>query len=221
MLDFLLDFLFPPKCPICGGYVERRHSWCPACLANQLQVRRLPLAADMGSVFDGGVWALGSYEGGLRDVLRQLKYDGRKDLLPGLHQFIAAGLAELPVDLGGSGETMLLVPVPLHRDKLRERGFNQSELLFQNPFQALQIAMGRALQRERATVPQFGLTAGQRQENLRSAFALRSDRGVTGRHIILADDIMTTGATLQACGELLRRAGAKHITGLAVASGRK
>lgn len=236
MLDFILDFLFPPKCPICGSYTENRHGWCNKCLTNTLQPHGLPLDGEMQAVFDRGIWALGVYQGGLRNVLRQLKYQGRQELLPGLHEFVEAGLKQLAEKeifcenvsdlntgkgLCGKNSNTEVFPVPLHPSKLKERGFNQSQLLFQQPFQSMHIPMSTDLQRVRATLPQFGLSAEQRQQNIAGAFDLSAAADVLGKNIILTDDIMTTGATLLACGKLIRAAGAKSLMGIVAASGRK
>ncbi|MGM9580145.1 MAG: ComF family protein [Anaerovibrio sp.] len=226
MLDWVLDLLFPPKCPVCGRYTERRDTWCDGCFAGLVRPHRLPLDAEMHNLFDGGVWALGVYEAGLRDMLRQLKYEGKKSLLPGLHRYISEGLRQLPL---AAGDGRLAVPVPLHPDRLKERGFNQSELLFREPLAALDIPLQGALVRCRATTPQFGLTAAERRGNLQGAFALAEGAvaataaggALAGKKVILADDIMTTGATLQECALVLKEAGAASLMGLVAASGRK
>ena len=234
----MLDLLFPPKCPACGRYTERRDTWCDSCFARLVKPHRLPLDAEMYSLFDGGVWALGVYEAGLRDMLRQLKYDGKKGLLPGLHRYMAAGLRQLPLAAGNGRQeglrcnksradgdvsrgNVLAVPVPLHPDRLKERGFNQSELLFREPLAALDIPLQGALVRCRATTPQFGLTAAERSRNLQGAFALADGGEIAGKKVIIVDDIMTTGATLQECALVLKEAGAASLMGIVAASGRK
>ncbi|MGM9540680.1 ComF family protein [Anaerovibrio sp.] len=238
VFDWILDFLFPPACPVCGRYIEQRDCWCSDCLKKLVQPRRLPLDAEMNSFLDGGVWALGVYEAGLRDVLRRLKYDGRKNLLGGLHSFIGAGLARVPslpapagpASGGGAGGSYaftgmenapVAVPVPLHPDRLKERGFNQSELLFREPFAALGVPMVPALMRVRPTAPQFGLTAAERSRNMQGAFAVAAGTDLSGRMVIIVDDIMTTGATLSECARAVRAAGAAGIMGIVAASGRK
>ena len=198
----------------------------------------------MHGLFAGGVWALGVYEAGLRDMLRQLKYDGRKNLLPGLHQYIASGVRRLPltgghgrrteagngspgdgqgelIDREGRRQAVVAMPVPLHPDRLRERGFNQSELLFREPLAALEIPLQSALVRCRATTPQFGLTAAERSRNLQGAFALADDGEIAGKKVIIVDDIMTTGTTLLECARVLKSAGAVSVMGIVAASGRK
>lgn len=226
MLDWILDFLFPPVCPVCGRYIESRDCWCEACLVKLLQPRRLPLEDEMCRLLDGGVWALGVYEAELRGLLRQLKYDGRRSLLGGMHRYIAAGLKEIPALkesqgwAAGDGGTVA-VPVPLHPDKLKERGFNQSELLFRQPLADINIIMELVLIRSRFTKPQFGLTAAERRENVQGAFAAAAGADLSGKRVIIVDDIMTTGATLLECARAARVAGAVSIMGITAASGRR
>lgn len=171
----------------------------------------------MGELFAGGIWALGLYEGELRNMLRQLKYQQKQVMVPGLHSFVTEGLHRIS-DLQ---EKQVAVPVPLHREKLAQRGFNQSQLIFQKPLADYGIAMEDWLIRTKATKPQYGLSGVQRRENLHQVFALAEKKSLQGRRILLVDDIMTTGATLLECGGVLKKAGAVDITGLVVASGRK
>lgn len=226
MFEWILDFLFPPVCPVCGRYIESRDCWCEGCLVKLLQPRRLPLEDEMYRLLDGGVWALGVYEAELRGLLRRLKYDGRRSLLGGLHRYIAAGLKEIPALkesqgwAAGDGGTVA-VPVPLHPDKQKERGFNQSELLFRQPLADINIIMEPVLIRSRFTKPQFGLTADERRENVQGAFAAASGADLTGKRVIIVDDIMTTGATLLECARAAQGAGAASIMGITAASGRR
>lgn len=236
MFDSLLSFLFPPRCPVCGAYVEQR-GWCEPCLRQVLQVHRLPLSAEMHEVFTGGIWALGIYSGGLRNLLRQLKYasqeKGRnsqgkakvKRTLQDLQVFMDRGVAEFcrvtkVPDEQEARADILALPVPLHEKKLKLRGFNQSEVLFREAFQQQHIAMGTCLKRIRNTTPQFGLNLQERQANVQDAFVVEEIGQVAGREILLLDDIMTTGATLLECGRAARKAGAVRLTGLVAASGR-
>ena len=171
----------------------------------------------MTELFLGGIWALGLYEGELRNMLRQLKYQQKHVMVPGLHNLVAEGIGRIPA----LWENLVAVPVPLHKEKQAQRGFNQSKLIFQKPLADYGIATEDWLIRTKATKPQYGLSGVQRRKNLHHVFELAGEKSLLGRRILLVDDIMTTGATLLECGRVLKKAGAVDITGLVVASGRK
>lgn len=217
MVEWLWNLLFPPKCPGCNGYVEHQGQWCNECLTRVCRPHLLPLDREMTELFLGGIWALGLYEGELRNMLRQLKYQQKQVMVPGLHNLVAEGIGRIPA----LWENLVAVPVPLHKEKLAQRGFNQSQLIFQKPLADYGIAMEDWLIRTKATKPQYGLSGVQRRENLHQVFELAEKKSLQGRRILLVDDIMTTGATLLECGRVLKKAGAVDITGLVVASGRK
>ncbi len=212
--EVVLDFLFPPHCPVCGAYVENRGGWCEGCLQHTLQTVRLPLSAEFTGVIEEA-WSMGRYQGGLRELIRALKYHGKRDRLPFLKTFLEQAEPRLQSLFG---HPLLVVPVPLHPTKEKERGFNQAELIFREWLAARGIPMKRCLQRVRATVPQYGLGAKERRQNLKGAFALLPGITVEGRDILLVDDIFTTGATMMECARVLRENGAKRILALTLAS---
>jgi ComF family protein len=151
------------------------------------------------------------YEGGLRDALHAFKFGGRRALAGPLGDLAAEQcVGSLPDGIDA------LVPVPLARERERERGFNQAALLARRIGQRL-AAPTRAgwLVRTRATRPQSDLSAAERRANVRGAF--RACEVVAGRHVLLIDDILTTGATLDACARALRAAGARRVGVLTVA----
>jgi ComF family protein len=112
----------------------------------------------------------------------------------------------------------LIIPVPLHHSRLRERGFNQAILMGELLARRWRIPLHRAtLRRVRATVPQVGLTSAQRRENIRGAFAVPSPAEVTGRRVLLLDDVFTTGSTITECALVLRKAGAAAVYATTVA----
>jgi ComF family protein len=111
----------------------------------------------------------------------------------------------------------VLVPVPLHPRRQRERGFNQSELLAREiARRTVPVAPG-ALVRRQDTRPQTGLSAAARRANVKGAFAVRQRARVAGRPVVLVDDVFTTGATAQACARALREAGATDVRLLTMA----
>lgn len=214
-MNMLWDFLFPPHCPSCNSYVGEQGQWCQECLDKTLVCHQLPIVSDLQKIFPQGIWCLGMYQGSLRDLVRSLKYQKQKKNLAGLHSFIGAGLEQIHI----AGD--VVVPVPLHGHKLAQRGFNQSQLLFEKPFAQRGLATEELLSRQVDTKPQFGLSARERQANMQQVFVATRPERIVGRDVILVDDIMTTGATLAACGEILLQAGARSVVGLVLASGRK
>jgi ComF family protein len=172
--------------------------------------------------FDGAR-SFGLYTGKLRQVVLRLKFGGEERLGVRLGEWLAPTWDALPE--GSEFDLPLIVPVPLHASRRRERGFNQSELLARGLVRALrrqnggaapQVARG-CLRRKRATPPQTGLSVAARRENLRGAFEVVKPDEVRGRAIVLVDDVMTTGATLSACARALKRAGAAQVMGVTLA----
>ena len=154
--------------------------------------------------------AYGSYDGPLRDLVHILKYQRVKPAATQLGRFLSQAMAG--IDLPGD---TLLVPVPLWKGKRRERGFNQAEQIaraFWRFRDAGGIQLSTALLiRNRETASQTGLTRHQRRANLRGAFSVAQEERLKGRHILLVDDVLTTGATAGECARVLLRAGAKQV----------
>ena len=162
--------------------------------------------------------SFGEYEGGLRGLVHLLKYESVLPVAPVLGQMLADAITEL---LPGCGDaTPLIVPVPLHKSKLSERGFNQAELIARAAVKRLaqpaEIAMA-VLVRQRATISQVGLSRDQRIANMRDAFRVKDRRRVQGRTVIVVDDVMTTGTTLSECARVLKQAGAERVWAATVA----
>ena len=154
------------------------------------------------------------YEVVLREALHAFKFRGRPAL--------AAPLAELLIEAaeGGlpAGAPALLVPVPLHPRRERERGFNQASLLARRVGRAWRVPVrADVLARAVATQSQTELDASARRANVRGAFRLRRPEVIAGRHVLLVDDILTTGATLSECARCLRDGGAATVGALTVA----
>jgi ComF family protein len=155
--------------------------------------------------------AFGAYEGELRELIHLLKYERVHPSAFVLGNMLVNAIEKLR--LGDA--PVLIVPVPLHASKRRQRGFNQAEVIARAALKKLgcrkiQLA-GKALVRERATVSQTGLTRPQRAENIRGAFQVAHPNRVEGRTILLVDDVLTTGTTASECARILRKAGAGAV----------
>ena len=216
-----LDLLFPPQCGGCSAPGTR---WCADC-ARKVQHPVEPLCAICGMPLDGinicpecrlvrpaycalRSWSI--FEAPVRNALHRLKY--RRDI--GLGEAITPQLAQFvgglhwPIDL--------VVPVPLGRKPLAERGYNQVSLIARPLSMAMRIAYApNALARQQETRSQVGLTRVQRQQNVRGAFRASESR-VKGRIVLLMDDVATTGSTLSSCAEALYAAGARDVFAFSV-----
>lgn len=146
----------------------------------------------------------------LSQVIHRFKYEGYFALAEPLAEFMIAGWPtwEHPPDL--------ILPIPLHPRRRRQRGYNQSELLARPLGRAMNIDLDTtSLQRTRHTAPQVGLGSEERHENVHNAFL--ADAGVCGRHIVLVDDVLTTGATMRSAAEALLAAGAATVSAYCLA----
>jgi ComF family protein len=212
-----LDLVFPPACGICGAEGSFLCRTCETKLRPALPPRcprcwrtggGLCRACEHTSL--DGARALYVFEAGARALVYQLKYHFRYALAEPMGEHLALYLERepLPVDL--------VVPVPLHRRRQRWRGFNQAELLGRVVAARTGLDLDqRLLRRRRSTIPQISQNGRQREENVRDAFICQ--QGVEGRHVLLVDDVLTTGATIRECARTLRRAGAASVWALTFA----
>ncbi len=195
-------------CAICG---ERLFS--PYAVAGAAGEPRCGLCRRIDPVFARAV-AYGSYESGLRELIHLLKFGGVRPAANVLGRMLAEAIVALEPEFPANG--VALVPVPLHCTKLRQRGFNQAELIARSAIKIspvrdrLHLCAG-VLERTRETASQIGLTSHQRRENLRGAFGVAQPELVNGREVLVVDDVYTTGATVSECARVLRRAGATKI----------
>ena len=226
-LQALVDLIFPPRCIYCRRMGSH---FCGACRAEasivgddicvrcgQPMTKRCtcisckrtppgPLRGMRGAVFYGGTVAF---------AIHGLKYQGKRELAQPLASYLAGYLDAHPIPIDA------LVPVPLHPDRVAFRGYNQSELLAEAVGRARRIPVHSDwVYRSRHTPPQVHLGRRERIENMRDAFAPAATGILKGETVLLIDDVCTTGATLQACAEALKLAGAGDIWALTVAFAR-
>jgi len=219
----VLDFLFPRWCVGCGkegdficSSCRSSLSWvvppvCPRCGVPQPDGNLCPGCHNQQMTIDG-IRSPFRFEGVIRQAVHQLKYQNLRAIAAPLALFLADYLASNPVP----GE--VLVPVPLHPKRLRERGYNQSELLAKELSKFTQLLLvADCLTRERPSPPQVrAATLEERQSNVKGAFNCFDDR-LRGKPVLLIDDVSTSGATLNACAAALKAHGALSVWGLTLA----
>ena len=202
------SLLFPAACADCGLPLESGPSvpLCGGC-ADRLPRSPFPWLPGPGRSLDGAFSPF-LYKGPCRDLILALKYEGRLSLVP----FFASSMAEEVRRRLGERPADRVLPVPLHPTRLRERTFNQAQLLAGAVARRLGIPLEEELLiRCRPTQPQAELSREERSRNVRGAFDLRRGPPVQGLRLLLVDDVLTTGATAQACAGLLKSAGARSV----------
>lgn len=152
--------------------------------------------------------AVGEYDGVLKKAIKRFKFQKRKHLAKPLGnlmiEYLNHHLWKDALDL--------IIPVPLHENRLRERSFNQAELLATNITEMTDIpTVSGLLFRKRHTHPQFNLPRAQRLQNVRGAFEIKGKKLIQDKNVLLVDDIYTTGATVAECTKVLKEAGAKSV----------
>lgn len=213
LITVVADAVYPPRCPLCDAFQPGRDAPCPDCA---VLLRTLTADALLAPAIAAKLERCRScfaYEGRIVDALHGFKYRERLDLL----RYLGRSLAE---EARRMGDVDLVLPVPLHPRRLRERGFNQAALLARRMGgQVGAVVELDLLARVRDIPPQVGLAREERIANVRGAFAVRAPYAsrVAGRRLLLIDDVMTTGATLAECARALADAGAASVSALTVA----
>ena len=234
--DAAVGLLYPPACVACETAVSGGEFLCAACgeearriEAPFCRVCSMPFAGEMPEggftcsncldrrfAFECAVsgWR---HTGVVRDVVSRFKYQRQHYLRRPLGRWLAETW-ETDARLREGPPVGALVPVPLHARRRRERGFNQAEVLCRSLGRHAGLPVWDTLRRVRFTETQTHLARNERLENLRGAFAMaRRRRPVSGAHLLLVDDVFTTGATVDECARVLRRAGAASVRVLTVA----
>ena len=239
--DALSCAFFPASCVLCGSPLPHLTSVpiCQVCWT-EFSVARGELCARCGDALDWPALevdastsrfcrrcrlapppfvravAYGPYQGRMKAAIHALKYDRLRPAARGLGRMLAQAIAQLADE---APDELLVVPVPLYRSKYAERGFNQArslafyalkELGKTHPQWRLKLA-STTLMRLRATRSQAGLTPRARRQNVRGAFVVSDPAAVSARHVLLIDDIFTTGATARASAQALLQAGAASV----------
>ena len=233
LIERCLQFLLPPQCHCCEKFLEDgQQGICPDCLSKirwiepplctlcgvpflSREIENHPCGACLtrGKYFTMAR-AVGYYEGPLREAIHRWKYEEKSYLT----LFFGEKLAEGFCRYWDPQSFDLIIPVPLHSKRLRERGFNQALLLVKELSRRTQIPYSkRLLQKRILTPPQVNLSGGEREKGVRGSFHIQRDEEIEGKSILLVDDVYTTGATVNECSKVLLKAGAERVDVLTIA----
>lgn len=213
-LQLLLDLLYPPKCPFCGRVLERgEEGWCASCQ------EELPWTEPGGGKSVEGCAACLSplwYRDGAREGMHRYKFGGGRGHARLFGELMAQCLRDRwdgPVDL--------ITWAPLHPKRKKERGYDQAELLAQRVGGLTGLPVESTLEKHRATAVQSQTEGDEaRKANVRGAYRALPGLDLTGKRVVLIDDVATSGATLAECAAALRAAGADCVVGLTFARAR-
>ena len=215
----LLDFALPARCAGCGAIVDDPHIFCAGCWTSIEFLRSgcdccgLPLEATDADLCAACIAqppriqrsrAGVTYGEITRGLAIRLKYGRKVGLAKTMAHYMAPLLGHLPGDAA-------LVPVPLHRRRLWQRGFNQAGLLAKELSRRSGLKVDHALIRTKRTPPLKGMSRRQHRRTVAGAFQLRPGTNLQGRTIVLVDDVLTTGSTAEGCARVLLRAGARRV----------
>jgi ComF family protein len=229
----VFQFFLPPQCPCCERFSEEgKQGFCSNCLS-QIRWIEPPFCSICGIPFISRevethpcgacvthrkyftiARALGAFEGSLQEAIHRWKYEGKTYLTPFFADWMAEGLNRH----WEPGSLDLLIPVPLHTRRLRERGFNQALLLVRELSRRTGIPYRKSiLQKKKSTIPQVNLSGVEREKELRGTFHVIGKEELSGLSVLLIDDVYTTGATVNECSKVLLRGGAKRVDVLTLA----
>ncbi len=233
--DDILDFIYPQHCAICTKHLNRGeedickvcwnslvtlpYPFCPYCRSfYKLGETTCSFCQSAGRAGEGWklsmVRSLGRFDDYFRELIHRFKYAKK---IP-LGRRLGHRLGESINRNFNFLESDFLIPVPLHKSRYRERGFNQSEIVAEEISKTTGVAtLKNALKRKKNTRDQTNLSPEQREENVRGAFVVTQPELLNGKKLILVDDVVTTGATLSECARMLKQAGAERVLGMTIA----
>lgn len=196
-----MNLIFPPRCEVCKQ--DSQEALCQACF-DQIKFMKPHL----------GIHSVSVYDGVLRKAIHRFKFKKRKRLADALGILAVKYLSRTQaLDMN---EIDVIIPVPLHPKRLRQRGFNQAELIAKVISRYYEITVLPALERVKNTRAQFDLSREERFNNIIGAFKVSNPAGVYNKRVLLLDDIYTTGATITECAKALKIAGARRVEILAL-----
>jgi len=233
--DDLLDFVYPQHCAICKKHLGREEKdICEVCW-NSLVTLTDPFCPYCKSFLEEGdttcgfcnsagkfsddheillVRSLGRFDDYYKELIHRFKYGKKIPLGKRLGQRLGETINDDSIFL----KSDFLIPVPLHKSRYRERGFNQSDILAEGISKVIGLSVLKSvLKRKKNTKDQTRLSPQEREKNVRGAFVVIEPERINGKKIILVDDVITTGATLSECAWMLKQAGAEKILGMTIA----
>lgn len=226
LLEAAASLLYPPVCTVCGGNIRAGEYLCDQCEARAVRIVA-PFCQQCSEPFEGAITstftcancshrtiyfdaAVAAYRG--RGVVRQIIHEFKYGRQAHLRYLVAHWLfAALDDERLRGRQFDIIVPVPLHPARQRERGFNQAALLADLLSVRIAIRRRSLLERIRYTTTQTAFDRAERMENLHNAFRLRKNMDVRGLRVLLVDDVLTTGSTLSECARVLKRGGATSV----------
>ena len=212
---FLMDLLFPPRCAACGEVVPIGRAMCPDCkdIFRHRDYKMYCISCSKevhlckcGGRRDGICVTPFLYGGSIRQLILAMKFEGQR----GLRFPFAEAMADSVRMLEGE-EIDVVCDVPLSRQRQRKRGFNQSEDLARAVAEAINRDYVTLLRKPVDNLSQHSLSATERRKNVQGVYAVAEEEKIRGRTILLCDDVMTTGSTLNECAEVLWEAGAREV----------
>lgn len=198
LYEFAADLVGPLRCAACDQPLNSRALLCRPC-------------ADTVERWsgEGEPWAYGLFGGAIAQALRRLKYGARPDLGPAIGELVSSSVPKISADL--------VVPVPVPWGRLVDRGYNQAALLARPVAHRLAVPLGATVLWRAEGAKQASLGRSERLVNLKDALGVRRPELVKGKRVLVVDDVSTTGATVQACRDVLLQAGASAVRSVVVA----
>ena len=233
-LSYIPDLILPRSCPICGASrpLGTTDAVCGLCIQS-LERTPSPKCPTCGKPFHSkttllyspkhicaecqepppaydSARAIGPYDGSLRELIHLFKFHGRPTIAAELGKELAL-LASQEYDNFIHEEYPLVTFVPIDQKRWRERGYDQALILAQSTATHLKLNFTPTIERKKSTSPQTRLSASQRRGNLRGVFFIPNPKSVSGKNVLLVDDVLTTGSTVSACSRVLKKAGVKSV----------
>ncbi|HNR66696.1 MAG TPA: ComF family protein [bacterium] len=211
-----LDFIYPPLCLLCERNLQPdEHLVCRNCWQSLPNLQPYEISAtelNPAFCFDFS-FAPFAYLDSMQTLIHALKYRGFRRLIAPLAEAVAASASAVLHRWGAEA----LVAVPLHSARLRERGYNQAELLADRLGNSLGLPSYSVLRRSRYTPPQAQRSGSERRQNVENAFAVPDPAAIIGKKLVVVDDILTTGYTIDGCARALLEAGSARVAALTIA----